>query len=466
MPRKPKQDKQSTTVLVNNTPVRVLLHPPTARRKSWYAYWSGLDYSVSTCQARLEDALLAVDFMVKNHGKQPELRHAVLSDDEFVAIQRRHFERKSDEDDKRRAAKSLKNCLEAIKAFKSVTALPNIAGATADDCANFQTKALVLPKNWRQAHRREDTEGNTEAISPNTVVKWLRELQAAFERCNRNAPRKKCVRGVVDERKLLSSNPWHQFTWVEGIDKPPRQFTPDELLSLLTFFETTWRDVPAGALAIKLLLWSWSRRLEIAGLRWDSYRQVQGEHHFETVGKRKVKKWFRVPDGVYRDMLKVRTDSPFVFAGYTEQLRQAHAENPNWLQHVREFTPATFGQWLYKKVKGWGNPAYLHIFRKTSMQYARRGEDIRRDVAAALRVSESVMMKHYVTETDEELRGYSNATYHRIAAGLPKDVARRYGYVIEQTLESQLQNAIASKQWELAGQLTAKLAKENRSEAG
>ncbi len=42
MPRKPKIEKQTITILVNSIPITVTLHPPTRNRKSWYAYWTGL----------------------------------------------------------------------------------------------------------------------------------------------------------------------------------------------------------------------------------------------------------------------------------------------------------------------------------------------------------------------------------------------------------------------------------------
>lgn len=41
------------------------------------------------------------------------------------------------------------------------------------------------------------------------------------------------------------------------------------------------------------------------------------------------------------------------------------------------------------------------MFRKTTLRYGRRGEDINRQVASDARVSEST---NYVKETDEELR--------------------------------------------------------------
>jgi hypothetical protein len=41
MPRKPKVEKQTVTVIVIGTPVSVILHSPTKARKAWYAYWNG-----------------------------------------------------------------------------------------------------------------------------------------------------------------------------------------------------------------------------------------------------------------------------------------------------------------------------------------------------------------------------------------------------------------------------------------
>ena len=95
MPRKPKVEKQTITVMVNGTPVAVVLHPPTAARKSWYAYWNSLVTSRSTGQRKLEDAILVAENMVKNGGKQPTLADAVLTDEEFEAIHARLFWKKA-----------------------------------------------------------------------------------------------------------------------------------------------------------------------------------------------------------------------------------------------------------------------------------------------------------------------------------------------------------------------------------
>jgi integrase len=472
MPRKPKAQKRVITVVVNGSPVAVVLHPPAGRRTSWYAYTAGWVSSKSTGQADFNEAVKVVEAMLRNGGRRAELKDRLLSDEELEQIQVTHFGRKTDPDAVRRARKSLEECLDALNAFKALSGLSSISAATPDDCAAFQRKALALPKNWRSKHPR--SKETTATISPSTVVKWSRCLASGFERANRTAG-KKCVRGVVDEGKLLTSNPWTQFTWIEASKRPIRQFDSDELLGLLTFMEESWSDVPVAAAAAKVFLWSGCRKLEVAGLTWEMLRIVGDEYHFEVLGKWAVTRWFRVPQPVYRELLALRTpSSPFVFAGYAEQIRERHADNVGCTRKIREdFTAKNFGRWVYERVKEWAEKygkgrAFLHVFRKTALQHARRGEDINRQVAEDARVGESVMMTSYVKETDEELRARSNRTFARIVASLPSEVARRYGHAepAPTPLEQQLQAATAAKDWDRVAALSVQLARKRRPDVG
>lgn len=231
MPRKPILKKEVFTVVVKTEPISVTLHPPTKRRKAWYAYWSGLVYSKSTGTTHLQDAIRIAESMIRNRGEKAQASDSVMTDGEFEQIQRLHFTRKSDPVALARARKSLVSCLDAMLVFKQITGLECIASATPDDCARFQREALLKPKSWRLTYPNRRTE-DVLSLSPTTVEKWSRGLQAAFGRVNLNAG-KKCVRGVVDEGKLLRSNPWQQFTWIEKRDRPIRQFSDDELLSIL-----------------------------------------------------------------------------------------------------------------------------------------------------------------------------------------------------------------------------------------
>src|SRR5262249_46355293 len=121
MPRKPKQEKQTITVIVNGKPIAVTLYPPTTARRTWYAYWPGLTFSKSTGHANLQDAVVAAEEMVKGGGKKATIADAVLSDEEFEQIQRAHFARKQDPAAQARAAKTLDDCLEAIAAFRDIS---------------------------------------------------------------------------------------------------------------------------------------------------------------------------------------------------------------------------------------------------------------------------------------------------------------------------------------------------------
>ena len=380
-------------------------------------------------------------------------------------IQRQHFAKRTDPAAQERAAKSLRSCLEAIAAFRDIAGVTPVARATADDCEKFQTRTLTLPKDWLTRH---DLNSKAESYSSNTVLKWSRELQAAFQRANKNAG-KKCIRGIVDERRLLTTNPWHQFSWIEGTERPIRQFDDAELVSLLDYLETHWSGMTVATALVKTCLWSWGRKQEIVGLKWDFCRFVGGEVHFETVGKWGVEKWFRIPTGLYEELQAIKTNSPFVFAAYNEQARLYHLKcnHPTDAQLVtKDFCPDNLGRWFERRLTHWSNAlpkgrASIHVFRKTSLQYARRGEDVNNQVAQDARVGTAVMMRHYVKEDDPERRNASNRTFYRIAASLAPETAKRYGHLIAQAsreeLEKALQAAVEAKDWLRVSQVSVEL---------
>jgi integrase len=473
MPRKPKPpEKQVILVTVHDKPVTVYLHPPGRARRTWYAYWQGLGNPRSTGQATVAAAAAAAQAMLSNGGKTTTAADTTLSDEELEAIQRAHFAKKTDPAARRRAEKTLEDCLDAIAAFKEITGLKPITRATPDDCERFQIEALRKPKNWRQQY--PGSKKKVENLSPNTVLKWSRCLQAAFERVNRNANRRKCVRGVVDASKLLTANPWSQFSWIEGVKRPIRQFDDKELLSLMDFFETDWDAVPLGALAAKVFLWSSARKLEVASLQWSQVRTAGHEVHFEIVGKWGIERWFRLPEALYQEMLGFRTESPYVFAAYNDQIRRCHADNPGTLRKITDqFDPANFGRWFYERIKEWSQEstkgrAFVHVFRKTTLQHARRGEDINRQVAADARVGEAVLMTSYVKESDEEMRQKSNRTFQRIMASLSAAVARRYGHVDADSadLTRRLRVATEARDWPLVAAIASRLGQGRRPGVG
>jgi integrase len=449
MGRKRKKDKQTIEVLVEGRLVKVTLTPPTKPRKSWYAYWKGLITSRSTGHSNYEQAVEAVRNMLQNDGRKSEYADTLMSDEEFEEIQRRHYAKKTDPEARKRADKSLTDCLDAISAFKAISGLNPITLAMPEDCERFQVEAMKLPRDWRRPYQESSSEKDNEPnlLSPSTIHKWSVVLRAAFNRANRNAG-KKCVRGVVPAHMLLSENPWTQFSWIEPRKRPLRQFGSQELDSILDYFDRCWPSINFAPSFIKISLWSGARRRELIQLRWNDLRVVENEFHFESTGKHGITRWFRIPVGLYEELKNMKTESPYIFACYGQELKNFHKQRgrKNSSYQVKtNFDPENLGDWMYRQIVKWSKDlpdgaAYLHTFRKTALQFAFSGEHIEQTVARDVSVTPSVMMASYAQSTHQEFRRRSNATYDRLRRSLPMEVAVRYG--LEESPRTRLQEQL------------------------
>jgi hypothetical protein len=188
-----------------------------------------------------------------------------------------------------------------------------------------------------------------------------------------------------------------------------------------------------------------------------------------------VERWFRVPDGLYQELRQLKVDSPYAFAAYAGQLRRLHEKRgrPDRAEKVAsKFKPQCLGDWFYDRLADWSavqpnGHVSPHVFRKTSLQFVRVGEDVNLGIALDAKVSATVLTHHYLMETDEQLRQKSNRTYQRILAGIPADLAKRYGLAeLDETLERKIRAALAAKDWPAAAALTAQLAQQDRSPTG
>ena len=171
MPRKPKIQRTQIIVSVNGAPISITMFPPEGTKRSWYAYWSGLKARKSTGQTEFDQAVIAVNDMLNHGGEKRILADALLSDEEFDEIQRRHFGKRTSPDKKLRAEKSLGACMEAISAFREITGLRPITTAAAADCEKFQHDALKFPKNWRKISQQQ--EGNYSRSAPTPLSNGL-----------------------------------------------------------------------------------------------------------------------------------------------------------------------------------------------------------------------------------------------------------------------------------------------------
>lgn len=98
-----------------------------------------------------------------------------------------------------------------------------------------------------------------------------------------------------------------------------------------------------------------------------------------------------------------------------------------------DFDPENLGEWMYRQIARWSESlpngsAYLHVFRKTTLQYAVIAGNGEQEVADDASVSPSVLMTNYARLADQELRHKSNRTFQRIRSSLSLEVAVRYGW--------------------------------------
>src|SRR5262245_56625759 len=127
-----------------------------------------------------------------------------------------------------------------------------------------------------------------------------------------------------------------------------RQFEAEELVAFLDHLDKKWPGISVAPALAKVFLWSRGRRLEVASLAWSQLRIVGNEYHFQVVGQWGVEKWFRVPEGMYRELLALRTDSPFVFAAYPEQVRRFYGQGSSQglAKNVEDdFDPKNMANW-------------------------------------------------------------------------------------------------------------------------
>ena len=147
-------------------------------------------------------------------------------------------------------------------------------------------------------------------------------------------------------------------------------------------------------------------------------------------------KWFRIPDGLHADLEAFRmSGSDFVFGSYPKQLREffeRQHDNRSAMRVKDDFDPENLGEWMYRQIVKWSETlpngsAYLHVFRKTTLQYAVTAGNVEQQVADDASVSSSVLMTNYARLADQELRHKSNRTFQRIRISLSLEVAIRYG---------------------------------------
>lgn len=138
-------------------------------------------------------------------------------------------------------------------------------------------------------------------------------------------------------------------------------------------------------------------------------------------------KTIRLPIGLLREIEQHRGQSPFVWAGYVEQLRGYHrTEGQGRSAHkIKDFAPERLRGVFQKRIAEWAAEAGAdglshHAFRRTGLQWSREGQlrSTEGDDAKAVNVSQGVADKH---STARPQRLWADLTDRNIASEIARD---------------------------------------------
>lgn len=334
---------------------------------------------------------------------------SIMTWDDWKKIQVAHADKRAV---KKRAARTLEECLKSQRLFIAVTKAENASAVDADMVERFQRECLKRLTKYGKPYEKP------------TILKTLSHMSASFNRCNRNAGRK-CVGGVVPRDNLLTENPFEQIKWIELEEQSKRQFSNTELKAFLS-----WRQVascPLISIFAKVSLWACGRLEELTELQWSWV----DENGYVTIPD-EIAKWgkgrmIKVPQGLLQEMQTNRTSSPYVWAGYPDQLRRYYMASGSRasVHKIRDFTPQRLRRVVQNWINAWAKEAKVpglshHAFRRTGLQMSREGRVriLDSEYAKAAHVSLHVANNSYTVRPDKL---FADLAYRNIEESLSAD---------------------------------------------
>ena len=243
-------------------------------------------------------------------------------------------------------------------------------------------------------------------------------LGAAWNRVRRGHPKSK--KSVSDAEKC-SGNPWEairsELPQTPETDPIQLNLERGELQKLLAALDGR----PVAQLLVMASLWAAGRLEEMTLSQWD---WIDGEGYLDIpdeVAKWKKGRVVRLPPGILARLKKCRVEgSPYIFAGFTEELRRL---SPRHSGRIREFHPGTYDL-ICKHIVKAAKQARLvdishHALRRTAMELSDQGHEMRASEESArnLGTTEENKNRWYVRKS------HGTAFYKR-ADGLYESISR------------------------------------------
>jgi hypothetical protein len=350
-------------VSINSIPIPAYLRPPEGKRATYELRWKigGRWRDKSTGETIRHEAIRAAEEIIRGKTMSSSPK-GLLTVDSFIGVQEKHFANKPH---KKKGDKSLKkfksDFANFCRFFKETTGsdLTHIQQATE------QTAVRYL--DWLKAGGYE----------PRGILSKVSSLRSAWNRVRKGHC--KATRRLHDEDKV-KDNPWEMIA--PDLPKIEGQVDPIQLDLGRGDFQKLYEafvERPIAQLFLVVSFWAAGRLEEMSLAEWD---WVVGEQYIDIPDA--VAKWgkgrvVRIPPVIMEALRQHRLEgSPYIFAGYTAELRRLSKRHG---RRIRDYHAGTFDL-ICKQITRKAARAGLvgvthHALRATAMELSDQGEELK-----------------------------------------------------------------------------------------
>lgn len=363
-----RKDAIPLTVDVDGFDIPAVLRPPRSGRVCYEVRWKvdGGWKSRSTGQTVLCEAKRVARDIVRgnrvesSNGKASH-SEAGLSFEQFEQVQEKHYGLSANQ---RKAAKTLAKFTTVWGDFKRF--LEEERRGRIQTVQQVTEEVSLEYLEWLKA----------KAASAYGIKSKVAVLGAAWNRVRRGHPKSK---KTISQAEKCSNNPWEEIRGElpQTPDTDPVQLNLEqgELQKLLAALDGR----PVAQLLIKVSLFAAGRLEEMTLSQWD-WVDDQGYVDIpDEVAKRGKGRVVRLPPSILSQLRAHRIPgSPYIFAGFTEELRRRSLRHSS---RIREFHPGTYDlicKHVVKAAKKAGlDGVSHHALRRTAMELSDQGEEIK-----------------------------------------------------------------------------------------
>jgi integrase len=349
------------SVDIDGIVVPAFLRPPRGRRACYAVCWKmGGRWQERSTRQKIQYEAQRVGAEIVRGKPAPSSNGGVLKVDAFVQVQEKHFAKKAYRHKGEKSLKKFMSVWRDLLAFHEErlrSRLVTIHQVTVETAVKYI--------EWLEAKK----------VEPGGVHSKRDTLRSAWNRVRRGHPKS---RRDLPYDKMVTCNPWEEVE-PHMPDKPSP--TPIQLQLAEEEFQKlhgAFYDRPVAQLFLIVSLWSAGRLEEMSLAEWGWVAEGGYIDIPDWAAKRGKGRVVKIPPNIMAALEAHRIpDSPFVFAGFTEELRRVSKRHK---KRILRYNPGTYDL-ICKHIASKAKKAGLtevthHVLRATAMELSDQGEEL------------------------------------------------------------------------------------------